>query len=231
VAIPRAPGVFRNVADATVVGRDIAPAGDAPGRGHERGNIDVVVIVENVATVIHVLAMAPGLATVMTTDVTLLRRLNEPFREVDVVALERAHTRVFGASAELRVSGLVLPALRAGLRAAAISAKRAVKHVVVGVLTLVAGAVARWAIPTLLRDTGRRITALGLPRRLALGGLAGLSAGSWSFALVLGGAPVLKTADRDLLHASAVTLVGDAAAVGVGRLAAVGRRRRANLPA
>jgi hypothetical protein len=187
----------------------------------------MVVIVENVATVVHLLAMALGLGTVMTTDMALLRRLNEPFREADAAAVERAHQLIFWALAALWVSGSTLLALRTGFRPDAVSAKLAAKLAVVGVLTLVAVAMARWAIPTLARNTGRRITALGLPRRLALGGLAGLSAGSWLFALVLGGAHVLKRADGSLLVALAATLVGGAAVVGVVVLAFCGRAARA----
>jgi hypothetical protein len=46
------------------------------------------VLVANVATVIHLLAMAMESAIVMRTDVTLLRRLNAPLRQVDAAAPE-----------------------------------------------------------------------------------------------------------------------------------------------
>ena len=120
--------------------------GEARGRDHERGLVDRVVIVENVATVLHLLAMAMamamamalGLGTVMTTDVTLLRRLNAPFGEVDAVAVEWAHGVVFAALAALWVGGSTLLALRTGLRPDAVSPKLAARLALVGGLTLLA---------------------------------------------------------------------------------------------
>ena len=64
-------------------------------------------IVANVATVIHLGGMARGSVTVTATDVTLLRRLHAPLREVDAAAPERAGGVVVAASAALRVRGLV----------------------------------------------------------------------------------------------------------------------------
>ena len=118
--------------------------GEAPGRDHERGLVDRVVIVENVATVLHLMAMALALAlamgsgTVMTTDVTLLRRLNAPFGEVDAAAVEWAHGVVFAALAALWVGGSTLLALRTGLRPDAVSPKLAARLALVGGLTLLA---------------------------------------------------------------------------------------------
>ena len=183
----------------------------------------MVVLMENVAAVTHLLAMALGLGTVMTTDLTLLSRLNAPFEAADAAALERAHRVIVIALLALWASGLLLLALRTGFRLEAVSAKLAAKLAVVVVLTTLALIMARWAIPTLARNTGRRIASLGLPRRLALGTVAGLSAGSWLFALVLGGAHMLKTADAEVLVGLAASVFGGALSVGIGLLVVAGR--------
>jgi hypothetical protein len=152
------------------------------------------VLVENAVVVLHLLAMAVGLGTVVSTDLTVLARLRRPLSQDDAAALHRAHRTILCALGGLWVSGLVLVAARTGFDPGAMSPKLWAKLATVTLLTLVAWTMSRWALPVVASAVGRPIASLPRRPRLLLGLCAGLSAGAWSLALVLGGATMLKAA-------------------------------------
>lgn len=148
---------------------------------------------------IHLLAVAVGLGTMVSTDVSTLRRVERPVNRNYSDTLEAAHSLMMPALLVAWVSGIALIGIRTGFDLTAFSPKLWMKLMVVGLLTSTA-VVIKWRVmPIIEAAHGTTLMELSLQDKLVLAICAGLSMSGWGTALVLGASTFFKTADWPIL--------------------------------
>ncbi|MEM1386106.1 MAG: hypothetical protein AAGG54_00710 [Pseudomonadota bacterium] len=153
------------------------------------------VLTKDALVLVHLIALAVGIGTVLRTDLAILRGLRRPFTHADFDCVARAHHTISRALWVLWFSGLALFFLKTGGDPSEASAKLMAKLATVSFLTVTAMIFSDVGLPILRAQVGQPLVALSLRHRCALAILAGLSVGGWSTSLILGGAATTQTAE------------------------------------
>lgn len=159
----------------------------------------------------HLLAVAVGFGVSFHTEVHAARQRNTRIDQGFLDDMTLRHRLILGAVIAMWVTGLVIMAMRTGLRIDAFSAKLWTKLAVVSILTANAMLIGRIALPILRRSVGKSIAEIGLLRQVPLFAVAGISSVSWLIALALGSSLFLKTAPATLF----LTVLPYAYAIGI----------------
>ena len=163
--------------------------------------------------IIHLLAIAIGLGTMVFTDLTTLRRVEQPVGGDYLKLLDGAHAIMMPALLVAWASGIALIGARTGFDIGAFTPKLWCKLFVVTGLTVTAVLVRHKVMPILRASEGSVLMELPLDQKLVLGVIASLSMSGWGMALVLGASTAVKTAGWDVLFGC--LLLGYAAALSV----------------
>lgn len=144
---------------------------------------------------VHLLAVAVGLGTMVSTDISTLRRIERPVNQAYSDTLEAAHDLMMPALLIAWISGILLIGIRTGFDVTAFSPKLWMKLMVVGLLTSTAVAIKWRVMPIIQAAHGTTLMEVSLRDKLVLATCAGLSMSGWGTALVLGASTFFKTAD------------------------------------
>ncbi len=158
-----------------------------------------VPILIDIATFVHIGALAAGLGAVIFADSTILRRITRRTNRRQIAIIDHAHRTITIALALLWASGLSLLGLKAGFDAARFSPKLITKLGTVSVLTVTAIAMAQFALPYMRANLGRRLIDAPLGEQCLLALCVGMSAAGWSTSLLLGCSKILKTAGDEVM--------------------------------
>lgn len=158
--------------------------------------LDVLI---DVATYGHLAAMAAGCGAVFFADSTLIGKLSRPVRQSHVATVDHAHAIISWSIFLLWVTGLALLGLKTGFDPANVTPKLLTKLGTVAVLTVTATAMARFALPYLRANIGRRLIDAPLGQQCLLALCAAMSASGWLTALLLGSSRILKTAGDEVM--------------------------------
>lgn len=152
----------------------------------------------------HMAAFAVGIGSAIFLEISVMQRCRNRIDADALDMLEIGHTIISAAVMALWLTGLGLLMIRTGLEAAPFTAKLTAKVAVVTILTANMFAIEHIALPRLRALKGLALTSVP-PRTLAvLGAFAGLSAGTWTVALMLGGIGYFQS--MDLISLAAVIL-------------------------
>lgn len=151
-------------------------------------------LVADSLTVTHLVAMAIGLAAMIATDLSLVRRAGETIHTETVFMVALAHRILAVALSFAWVSGLCLAALATGLDPAALTPLLAMKLIVVTILSIAALLTPRMVLPALRRCIGRPLLEAEFDDKIRMALASGLAIASWALALVLGSSVVAETA-------------------------------------
>lgn len=153
----------------------------------------------DVATFVHLGAMAAGLGAVIFADSTILQRISRPISPRMLGVVHHAHAVITIALILLWISGIAILGLKTGFDPSKFSPKLLTKLGTVSVLTLTAIAMAKVALPQMTGSVGRRLIDLPLADQCLLALCAGMSAAGWGTALMLGASKILKTAGDEVM--------------------------------
>lgn len=148
---------------------------------------------EDMIRFIHLLAIAIGLGTVVSTDIISFRRVERPVTEEYIGSVEGAHSVILWSFAAAWLSGVALIGITTGFDVASFSTKLWCKIGVVTTLALTAYAVKRLVMPILRFAEGRTLMEAPLGDKLIMAFCAGMSMSGWGSALLLGGLGMAKT--------------------------------------
>ncbi len=169
-------------------------------------------ILIDLVTFAHLAAMAAGLGAAVFTDSKLLWQISHPMKPRQIEVIEHAHAVITIALAALWITGVGLVGLKAGFDPLQWSPKLWTKLGTVSVLTCTAIVMATVALPHMKASVGKRLIDAPMPDRFLLAVCAGMSAGGWLTALMLGSSKILKTAGDEVaflaIGTHAVALVG-----------------------
>lgn len=156
---------------------------------------------EDMIRFIHLLAIAIGLGTVVSTDIISFRRVERPVTEEYIQAVEGAHGVIVIAFIAAWISGIALIGVTTGFDVASFSTKLWCKIGVVSLLAITAYAVKRLVMPILRFAEGRTLMEAPLGDKLIMAFCAGMSMSGWGSALLLGGLGMAKAMPGWLLVA------------------------------
>jgi hypothetical protein len=153
----------------------------------------------------HLAAMSAALGAVIFADTTILRRIGRPTTPQQLAVIHHAHGVISIALALLWVTGIALLGLKTSFDPANFTPKLMAKLATVTLLTMTALTMARVAVPYLTEHVGQCLLNAPLADRCTLAFCAGMSAGGWSTALMLGSSKILKTAGDEVVMLSLAT--------------------------
>ena len=153
----------------------------------------------DVATFAHLGAMAAGLGAVIFADSTILSRLTRRITRRQMTVIDHAHYTITIALVLLWTSGLSLLGLKAGFDPANFSPKLVTKLGTVLVLTITAIAMAKFALPYMRANVGRRLIDAPLAEQCQLALCVAMSAAGWGTSLLLGSSKILKAAGDEVM--------------------------------
>jgi hypothetical protein len=158
-----------------------------------------VPVLIDMATFAHLGALAAGLGAVIFADSTILSRVTRRTNRRQMAIIDHAHHTITIALVLLWASGLSLLGLKAGFNPANFSPKLITKLGTVSVLTVTAIAMARFALPYMRANIGRRLVDAPLADQCLLALCVGMSAAGWGTSLLLGSSKILKTAGDEVM--------------------------------
>ncbi len=167
---------------------DLFPLGDS-----------TVAVLIDLVTFGHLAAMAAGCGAVIFADTVILRRIAQPLTQAQVVIIDHAHEVICVALGLLWLTGLALIGLKVGFVPADFSPKLIAKLGTVSVLTITAHMMARFALPYLRANVGRRPVDAPLIEQCQLALCVAMSVAGWATALMLGSSKLLKTAGDEVI--------------------------------
>jgi hypothetical protein len=153
----------------------------------------------------HLAAMSAALGAVIFADTTILRSIGRPTTSQQVAVIHHAHGVISIALVVLWVTGISLLGLKTGFDPAKFTPKLIAKLATVTLLTMTAATMAKVAVPYLTTHVGQCLLNAPLADRCTLAFCAGMSAGGWSTALMLGSSKILKTAGDEVAVLSLAT--------------------------
>ncbi len=166
----------------------------------------VLIMGTDLVRLAHLMAMAVGLGTMVSTDIMTLRRVERRISGEYCRAIESAHRIMMPAILAAWITGIVLIAIRTGFDPANFTPKLAAKLTVVSLLTITAVVVKWQVMPIIARAEGVTLMETSLRDKLVLAVCAAMSMSGWSLALLLGASVTFKTADWPTLVALLVTV-------------------------
>ncbi|MEM7507882.1 MAG: hypothetical protein AAF415_14160 [Pseudomonadota bacterium] len=173
----------------------------------------VVAYLDQGVRFLHLISVAVGFGTVISTDILSLSKLDQPVTGEYRRGLEIAHGVIVTAFVVAWATGLALVWLKTGFDPAQMTVKLWVKLAVVSQLTLTAYGVKRLVMPILRFAEGQSLVKAPRGDKIIMAICAGLSIAGWSTALTLGGLAAAATMPGWLLiwsvaaaHVIAVTL-------------------------
>ena len=185
---------------------------------------DVFSVAEDVIRFVHLVAIAVGFGTVVSTDFLSVWRVNKPITAEYLRAVEAAHHVIVPALAVAWVTGICLIGLLTSFELAAFSTKLWMKLIVVSQLVLTAYVIKRFVMPILRFNEGRTLMEAPLGDMLIMAFCAGMSMAGWGSAILLGGLGLAKVVPGWLL---VVTVLGlHIAVVVVAIKSAIGLHQR-----
>jgi hypothetical protein len=156
---------------------------------------DPTVLGNDLARLAHLMAMAVGLGTMVSTDIMTFLRVERSVSREFCRAIESAHRVMVPAILAAWVTGIVLIGLRTGFDPAAFTPKLFAKLIVVSMLTVTAVMIKWHVMPIIARSVGTTLMEVSLRDKLVLACCAALSMSGWSTALLLGASQTFRTAD------------------------------------
>ncbi|MBY8974553.1 hypothetical protein KHP62_01965 [Rhodobacteraceae bacterium NNCM2] len=154
---------------------------------------------EDMIRFIHLLAIAIGLGTVVSTDIVSFRRVDRPVTEEYIRSIETAHRIIVVAFAAAWFSGVALIGITTGFDVTSFTTKLWCKLGVVTALAATAYGVKRLVMPILHFAEGRTLMEAPLGDKLIMAFCAGMSMSGWGSALLLGGLGMAKAVPGWLL--------------------------------
>lgn len=152
------------------------------------------VLVDDTARIAHLIAVAIGFGIAVETEIFASKQLRGRVGASFLADLEKRHFLISVALIAMWVTGLALVGLRTGYDMALFSPKLTAKVATVSILTCNSLLISTAVLPALRANLDKPLSALPMRKLLLLFSVAGFSAGSWIFAMMLGGAASLKTA-------------------------------------
>lgn len=149
-------------------------------------------VVDDLVRFVHLIAIAIGFGTVVSTDFLSVWRVDKPLSDEYLRAVEAAHHVIVPALIVAWITGLFLIGLTTGFDAAAFSTKLWMKLIVVTQLALTAYLIKRFVMPMLRLNKGRTLMEAPLGDKLIMAFCAGLSMAGWGSAILLGGLAMAK---------------------------------------
>ncbi|MEM0942704.1 MAG: hypothetical protein AAGI70_02040 [Pseudomonadota bacterium] len=162
-------------------------------------HIFLQILAIDVVRIVHLVAIAVGLGTMVSTDINTFRRVGRPITAEFLGAVEGAHRIMMPALMVAWVSGICLIYARTGFELASFSPKLWVKLMVVGVLTVTAVLVKWRVMPILEGARGDTLMEVRLDDKIVLALCAALSMSGWTSALILGASVAVKSAGWSFL--------------------------------
>lgn len=153
----------------------------------------------DMATFVHLAAMATGLGAVVFADTTILRRIARRTTRRQMAVIDHAHGLIAVALVLLWLSGLAIIGVKTGFDFAQFSPKLIAKLATVSMLTVTAIAMSQFALPYLRANIGRRLIDAPLVEQCQLALCVAMSAAGWGTALLLGSSKILKTAGSEVM--------------------------------
>jgi len=137
--------------------------------------------------VTHMAAFAVGIGAATFLETQLIRRFKYRVDQDGLRFLLNGHDMIRYAVYGLWGTGLALLILKVGILGNPFTAKLAVKLLVVALLTANMVVIERFVLTEMFFYEGKRLRDIPSLVRLQLGAIAGVSAGCWIMALLLGG--------------------------------------------
>lgn len=191
------------------------------------------VVVIDAIRYLHLLAVAIGLGAAFFADLSVLRHLRRPVTQDLLELLAACHRVVWAGLIGMWITGIALIYVRTGFDMSAFTPKLFNKLIVVTVLTCVALAMGRIAMPMLAQHLGERPLVLPLVSKLKGGVLVAISGASWLMALAMGESKVLAASGWEVFRILVPQAYGGAVVAAILVVLAhhvgtqMGRRRRA----
>ena len=180
------------------------------GLGDLFAGVPTSVVSKDAATVVHLVAMAVALGSVLTHDVMVMRYAKRPISGHLIGSLLSVHHVITGSLIVLWLSGLVLIGHKTGFVWAEFSPKLIAKVSIVTMLTITAVVMKIVAMPRMMENVGLPLLSIPFQTKLVLAACAGMSFGGWMTAVVLGGMSFLKTAAADQVITMVLLIQGGA---------------------
>ncbi len=168
----------------------------------------------DLARVAHLFAFAVGFGAAVLLEFVLVHKIHRGLAASDLKLIHSAHDLITGAVGLLWVTGLALIALRTSGDFSLMSPKLWTKLTVVSVLTGNMVLIAMYLVPVLDKAPNGLVSALPTTTRLSMGAIAGVSAGCWFSALVLGAASGVKPLGFETLVMMFVPMITVPAIIG-----------------
>jgi len=156
--------------------------------------VPVATLEKDTVTVVHLVAMAVALGSVLTHDFMVLRHARRPVMHELIRSLHNVHRLIAWTLLALWISGVALIGFKTGFVWSEFSPKLITKVLTVSVLTVTAFVMGRVGLPLMEESVGMPLLSIPFKRKLALAACGGMSFGGWMTAVTLGGAAFLKTA-------------------------------------
>ncbi|MEM8791887.1 MAG: hypothetical protein AAGE80_09715 [Pseudomonadota bacterium] len=163
-------------------------------------------VMDDVVRFAHLIAIAIGFGTVVSTDFLSVWRADKPLTAEYLRAVEAAHFVIVPALVVAWITGICLIGMLTGFDPAEFTTKLWVKLAVVTQLVVTACLIKRFVMPILRLNEGHTLMEVPLGDKLVMAFCAGMSMAGWGSAILLGGLAMAKLVPGWLLIAAIVGL-------------------------
>lgn len=147
----------------------------------------------DIITAMHMFCFAVGIGVSLFIESVVVPRFLTQIDRRDVTFAEGGHRLIKFALLGLWTTGFALLFVKVGLMGAPLTAKLAMKFIVVAVLTFNMKMIADHALPVIRHNIGHHLGVLTRYELRMLGAIAGVSTSGWMLALGLGAIGMFKT--------------------------------------